>query len=223
VGELTRTDFLRLLGGGAFVLAGGYPATKGWAGTWARLLPAPEHSVHGYVSRPDLRPPVIGVARHGPVGSGLLFLGPFHAREQNGALIVDDGGEPVWFHRTGASAVTNLRVAVYRGTPVLTWWEGTTKKGLGEGAFVVADHTYREIARFDAAAGRPSDLHELILTPRGTAFVSSYETLPRAVGDCPGYVASRLRRPASRSAAAGRGRRAGSRSRRLSRRRNERC
>ena len=79
MGELTRTDFLRLLGGGAFVLAGGYPATKGWAGTRARLLPAPEHSVHGYVSRPDLRPPVIRVARHGPVGSGLLFLGPFHA------------------------------------------------------------------------------------------------------------------------------------------------
>ena len=74
--------------------------------------------------------------------------------------------------------MTNLRVAVYRGTPVLTWWEGATKQGLGEGAFVVADQTYREIARFDAAAGRPSDLHELILTPRGTAFVSSYETLP---------------------------------------------
>ena len=84
----------------------------------------------------------------------------------------------MWFQRTGANAVTNLRVAAYRGKPVLTWWEGATKQGLGEGAFVVADQTYREIARFAAAAGRPSDLHELILTPRGTAFVSSYETVP---------------------------------------------
>lgn len=178
MGDLTRADFLRLLGGGAVVLAGGYPAAKGWSSTEARILPPPEHSVHDYVSRPDLSPPVVNVARNGPVAGGLLFLGPFHAREQNGALIVDDSGEPVWFHRTGANAVTNLRVAAYRDKPVLTWWEGATKQGLGEGAFVVADQTYREIARFDAAAGRPSDLHELILTPRGTAFISSYETVP---------------------------------------------
>ncbi len=175
---LSRADFLRLVGGGAVVLAGGLPAADAWPSTEARILPAPKHSVHSYVSRPDLRPPVVRAARLGPVAAGLLFLGPFHAREQNGALIVDSSGEPVWFHRTGANAVTNLRVAAYRGQPVLTWWEGATKQGLGEGAFVVADHTYREIARFDAAGGRPSDLHELILTPHGTAFVSSYETVP---------------------------------------------
>jgi hypothetical protein len=121
---------------------------------------------------------VVRAARLGPLASGLLFLGPFHAREQNGALIVDSSGEPVWFRRTGANAVTNLRVAAYRGKPVLTWWEGATRQGLGEGTFVVADQTYREIARFPAAAGRPSDLHELILTPRGTAYVSSYVTVP---------------------------------------------
>jgi len=174
VSELTRTDFLRLLGGGAVVLAGGYRLTD----AWSAATPPPEHTVHSYVSRPDLRPPVVSVTRKGPVAHGLLFLGPFHAPEQQGALIVDNHGEPVWFRRTGKSAVTNLRVAVFEGKPVLTWWEGATKQGLGEGAFVVADQRYREIARFDAAAGRPSDLHEMIVTPHGTALVSSYETHP---------------------------------------------
>ena len=90
--SLSRADFLRLLGGGAVVLAGGYRGADAWRSTHAqaRILPAPEHSVHGYVSRPDLRPPVVRAARLGPLASGLLFLGPFHAREQNGALIVDN-------------------------------------------------------------------------------------------------------------------------------------
>jgi hypothetical protein len=177
VGDLTRTDFLRLLGGGAAVLAGGYRLPDAWGATPRSISPPPAHAVHSYVSRPDLRPPVVKITRTGgSVAPGYFFLGPFHAPEQNGALIVDSAGEPVWFHRTRASAVTNLRVAHFRGKPVLTWWEGATKQGLGEGSFVVADRAYREIARLDAAAGRPSDLHELILTPRGTAYVSSYET-----------------------------------------------
>jgi hypothetical protein len=176
--HLTRTDFLRLLGGGAVVLAGGYRLPDAWAAVPRRVSPPPEHSVRAFVSRADLRPPVVNVTRRGPVSDGYLFLGPFHAPEQQGALIVDDRGEPVWFHRTGKSAVAALRVSVYRGQPVLTWWEGATNQGLGEGSFVVMDQTYREIARFEAAGGRPSDLHELILTPRGTALVCSYETVP---------------------------------------------
>jgi hypothetical protein len=178
VDRLTRSDFFRLVGGGAAVLAGGGSKARDAWGAPARILPAAEHSVRSFVSRPDLRPPVVNVARHGPVSDGLLFLGPFHSPEQQGALIVDDRGEPVWFHRTGKDAVAALRVSAYRGKPVLTWWEGATNEGLGEGSFVVMDQSYREIARFEAAGGRPSDLHELILTPRGTAFVASYDTLP---------------------------------------------
>jgi hypothetical protein len=152
--------------------------------------------VRSFLSRPDLRPPVVSITRHGPVAHGYLFLGPFHAPEQQGALIVDDRGEPVWFHRTGKAAVAALRVSMYRGKPVLTWWEGATNQGLGEGSFVVMDQSYREVARFQAAGGRPSDLHELILTPRGTALVASYETVPmdltRVGGPKQGKVVSGL-------------------------------
>jgi hypothetical protein len=178
VDSLSRAAFLRLLGGGAAVLAGGYRLPDARGAALPRVSPPAEHSVRSFVSRPDLRPPVVSIATHGPVSDGYLFLGPFHAPEQQGALIVDDRGEPVWFHRTGKSAVAALRVSVYRGKPVLTWWEGATNQGLGEGSFVVMDQRYREIARFEAAGGRPSDLHELILTPRGTALVASYDTVP---------------------------------------------
>src|SRR5206468_1740334 len=34
----------------------------------------------------------------------------------------------------------------------------------------------REVARFPAAGGRQSDLHEFVITPHGTALVTSYET-----------------------------------------------
>ncbi len=90
-------------------------------------------------------------------------------------MIVDDSGEPVWFHPTVPSTVMNLRAALYHGEPVLTWWEGKTKHGLGVGDHVIFDRYYRELARFPAGDGRGSDLHELILTPTGTALITAYD------------------------------------------------
>ena len=72
----------------------------------------------------------------------------------------------------------NFRAAVYRGKPVLTWWEGKTEHGLGEGTHVILDETYREVARIPAGGGRPSDLHEFLLTSRGTALVTAWERVP---------------------------------------------
>ena len=81
------------------MLSGGYRAPVPGRARRRASCGWPEHSVREFISRPDLRPPVVRAARLGPVASGLLFLGPFHAREQNGALIVDNGGEPVSFQR----------------------------------------------------------------------------------------------------------------------------
>ena len=90
-------------------------------------------------------------------------------------MIIDDAGELVWFRPTVPASVINLRATTYRGKPALTWWEGRTKHGLGIGDHVIADHAYREIARFPAGNGLGSDLHELILTPEGTALVTAYD------------------------------------------------
>ena len=45
-------------------------------------------------------------------------------------------GRAVWFHPTSPNTVMNLRVALYRGEPVLTWWEGVSEHGLGVGEHV---------------------------------------------------------------------------------------
>src|SRR2546422_4838294 len=82
----------------------------------------------------------------------------------------------VWFHPVAHKAATDFKVGLYHGKPVLTWWEGTVVNGLADGEWVVLDSSYRELARFSAADGRRSDLHELVVTPHDTALVTSNET-----------------------------------------------
>jgi hypothetical protein len=127
-------------------------------------------------SRPDLRPPLVTVLRRtSRTADGYLFLAPNSGPGQRGVMIVDDAGELVWFRRTFPQTAMNFRTALYKGEPVLTWWEGKTDRGLGTGEHVILDSSYQEVVRFPAGRGRESDLHELILTPRGTALVSSWE------------------------------------------------
>jgi outer membrane protein assembly factor BamB len=70
--------------------------------------------------------------------------------------------------------VFNLRVASYKGAPVLTWWEGTLVTGTGHGEYVLVDQTYSEVARVRAGNGLQGDLHEFITTPEGTALFTAY-------------------------------------------------
>jgi Arylsulfotransferase (ASST) len=133
-------------------------------------------NVQQFASRPDLMPPVVTVTKHSArTAAGYLFLAPSSGPGQRGAMIVDGAGELVWFHPTTPKTVMNLRVALYRGEPVLTWWEGKAVHGLGVGEHVIVDRHYREVARFPAGNGLQSDLHELIVTPQGTALVTAYD------------------------------------------------
>jgi outer membrane protein assembly factor BamB len=188
----TRAELLRGAAAGAagLVLAGcgeRSPSRRAGAAVAAR---AP---VHDFRSRPDLKPPVVSVLRDGgSTAAGLLFLAPSSGPGQRGCLILDDDGDPVWFRPTVPATAMNLRAALYRGEPVLTWWEGKSRHGLSDGTYVVVDRSYRVVARFPAGAGRPSDMHELLLTPDGTALVTSYEVvrtdLRRAGGSRRGRV-----------------------------------
>src|SRR5581483_5676607 len=155
---LSRRRFVAVAGAGlgALLVPGVRPAS-------ARV--ADDADVRAFVSRPDLRPPTVDVRTALPTAaSGLVFLGPFSGPSQFGPLIVDERGEPVWFHPLPASSGTvaaDFRMQTYRGKPVLTWWEGTVAaNGYGQGEYVVADSSYDEIARFGAANGYTSDLHE---------------------------------------------------------------
>lgn len=152
-----------------------------------------------YVSRPDLSPPPVTVLRRsGAVAPGYLFLAPSSGPGGHGPLILDAALQPVWIHPTGLPAM-NFRAQRLHGEPVLTWWQALPGGGLGRGTHVVADASYREIARFPAGHGLPSDLHELILTDRGTALVTGLETRRRAGGGLTmGGVVQELEIPGAR-------------------------
>lgn len=174
--RISRRQLLRIAG---------VAAVGAWALDGARLIddsdqsvaggsevPAPRASTFTFHSRPDLR--IAATSTTGSYGSGShLFVGPKAVRgAQAGPLILDQHGHPVWFEPVTRWA-SNVRVAQYRGAPVLTWWEGVVdKQGYGAGEGVIVDTTYREIARIRAGHGHSVDLHELILTPQGTALVT---------------------------------------------------
>jgi hypothetical protein len=132
---------------------------------------------HAFTSRPDLRPPIVSVLHHkrGATADGLIFMAPLAGPGERGTMLVDDAGEIVYFHSTKPVVGLNFRAATYRGKPVLTWWEGKTEKGLGDGTHVVLDQHYRVVARIPAGAGRHSDLHEFLITHRNTALVTAWE------------------------------------------------
>ena len=174
----TRGTFLRRAAGGALGLGllGG-----GWLDGGLGLLDALEaqaavspNDVMQFRSRPDLRPPRLRILRAGE-SDRHLFLAPSSGPGQRGALILDPQGDVVWFRPTRPDTVMNFRTALYKGEPVLTWWQGRAARGLGVGHHVIVDSSYRVVARLPAGRGRQSDLHEFSITPRGTAIVTSYE------------------------------------------------
>jgi hypothetical protein len=132
-----------------------------------------------YLSAPSLEPPLITVAQPAQgAASGLVFVAPFPIGNaptgQYGGMIVDDAGEPYWFHPSPIDrTVMGLRVQTYKNAPVLTWYEGKTPPAYG-GVFVIADNTYRELARIGAAHGYQGDVHEFVITSRGTALIAIY-------------------------------------------------
>jgi hypothetical protein len=112
----------------------------------------------------------------GSAAPGYLFLGPGAGAAQAGPLLLDNGGQTVWFRPiTRELWLTNFRRSHYRGQPVLTWWEGKmTREGYGRGEGVIVDSSYRELARVRAGNGREMDSHEFHLTPQGTALFVCY-------------------------------------------------
>ena len=138
----------------------------------------PAKKTRAFRSRPDLAPPFVTVdtARPG-VAPGYLFLSPKSKRDekQAGPLIADSRGEPVWFKALpGIQAATDFRAQTYRGRPVLTYWRGTSRQGIGVGEMVILDQSYREIRRIRTPNGFKPDLHEFVITPEGKAVIITY-------------------------------------------------
>jgi len=106
---------------------------------------------------------------------GYLFIGPKRGGTgQDGPMILDDRGQPVWFHPFQGTNLHALdfKAQTYRGGPVITWvtWN--------EGEYVILDDSYREITRIRAGNGYLGDHHEFLITPRDTALITIYNQEP---------------------------------------------
>jgi hypothetical protein len=144
------------------------------------LLADGPYELQRFHSRPDLRPPQIQVSRAPAVGSGYIFVAPKNGPGPAGPMILDRRGQLVWFkHLPKGIQAFDFKPQRYRGRPVLTWWEGHSAKGNGAGVDVIADSSYRVIARLPMPRGSRADLHEFSLTSRGTAIVPVYRPVRR--------------------------------------------
>ena len=117
-----------------------------------------------FVSRPDLRPvPVSVLTPARGTAPGYVFLAPKKDVDQAGPLILDGRGQVVWFDPLETHGVTDFRVQTYRGKRVLTWWQGQSDKGIGNGHYVIMDDHYRQIATVQAGK------HPRVLTAPSTS------------------------------------------------------
>lgn len=149
------------------------PSATAAAAAVATPQPSPTQGPRRHFrSRPDLAPPLLAVTvRAGARSPGLIFLTPANGTNHDGPTVIDETGELVWMRPDTGGYATNLRAAIYRGAPVLTWWQGTVNGGIGSGEHVIVDATYREILRIQGANGRQADLHELQVTAHDTALI----------------------------------------------------
>jgi len=144
------------------------------------IHPGSAAEVQSFHSRPDLQPPVVSVTASSPaVAPGDEFLAPYSGPGEAGPMILDPGGGLVWFKALPRyTSATNFRVQEYAGKPVLTWWQGDISvHGFGRGEDVIADSSYTDIAHVRAGNGEQADLHDLQLTPSGTALITAYHPI----------------------------------------------
>jgi hypothetical protein len=180
--EITRGRFLGVAATGtAWVALAGTLGCEAIKPTRATTSPARVGQAWSFRSRPDLKPPVLEVTTQAhDTAPGYVFCAPKNGPGeagpgQDGCLILDDTGQPVWFRPVGREAMDamDFKLQRYRGREVLTWWEGE-HTGFGQGKYVIADGSYREVARVRAGNGYNGDHHEFLISPQDTALFTIY-------------------------------------------------
>jgi hypothetical protein len=151
------------------------------------LPPAPPNpsltaspATQSFRSEPNLKPPALVVSKPAPASAeGDIFLSPDpesgYQSGQAGPMIVNGQGQLVWFYPvpTGELAA-DFREQTYAGQKVLTWFQGDYVDGHGAGEFVIMNDRYQVIRTVRAAEGYSADLHEFLLGPHQTAWITIY-------------------------------------------------
>jgi hypothetical protein len=143
------------------------------------------HAVPGglqhFHSEPGLIPPSVRISTDSaPASEGDIFVAPQFGPAENGPMILDPRGRLLWFYPSPISKrvlMTDFRVQNFGGSPALTWWQGYTNNGTGEGEGVIFNENYQQVATVQAANGLVMDLHEFLITPQGQAYLIAVEPL----------------------------------------------
>ena len=168
-------------GGAAWVALGGTLGCDPAPRIRATAASAPAGRANSFRSRPDLHPPVIEVTTQArDTAPGYIFVAPKNGPDeagpgQDGCMILDNEGQPVWLNllRNEYFDVMYFKAQTYRGEKVITWWVGH-HTGYGQGVYVIADSSYRELKRLVAGNGLKGDHHEFLITPQDTALITIY-------------------------------------------------
>ncbi len=143
-----------------------------------RELDQPANPPQSFRTRLDFLPPeMVVTSTASGTAPGHTFVAAKVPDGQNGAMILDDDGDLVWFAPLDIDVAehNDIRVQEYRDEPVITMWEGVSQVGTGFGHFVIRDGSYDVIARLQVGNGYfGADLHECLLTTRGTALIIVY-------------------------------------------------
>ncbi len=136
---------------------------------------------HAYRSTSLKAPRLTVTPRRGGRAPGYLVMNTGWDEDRprpEGILIADDRGRPVFFRqREAQTKMFDFEVQEYQGRPVLTYWEGVFAAGWGYGEWVMLDESYREIRRIRAMSGYRADIHDMRITPEGTAVIMSYNAV----------------------------------------------
>lgn len=143
--------------------------------------------VWSFLSSPNLRPMKISVTTESAgLASGFTMITPFTAADvlygQPGALMMDNSGNPLWFHPLASNlANMDFKVQRYYESPVLTFWQGSfLASGLSApgSCYYILDNHYQIVKTVTAQNGFTSDGHEFLITPNNTAlFIATKDVL----------------------------------------------
>jgi hypothetical protein len=149
----------------------------------AALPPLAAAAANPHATAPTAPPPITVLSNGHAGDQNDVFVTPTsdtpqtQAEYANGAEILSESGQRVWFHAAPAGDTdADLRVQSYDGKPVLTFWQGTGLGGLSHGTDDIYNTHYRRIATVHAGDGLTTDGHEFLLAPHGRAWVLSYDT-----------------------------------------------
>jgi hypothetical protein len=171
--ELTRRRVFGLAGASVAGAAGlGVSACSTSPTTLQVIQTASSTSGPPFKSRPDLTPPHITIRHPGAVKADprYIFLNaPYSGPGHGGSYIIDTKGRFVWFGpNTATHHRMNFSVQIFKGAPVLTWFQGLIVGGFGQGELVIADSTYKITHVIHAHGNQLADFHEFVVTPPGT-------------------------------------------------------